>query len=106
MSQRGFPHAGHIFNEEVAASQETAESQADLLVLAQKYVIDRRPGLDQPFVPVFRILRVFRSRNYGTVHIPLSSMWLMTFHDVSGVYHPVEKPVYSSPCLNPDQQQP
>src|SRR5210317_1385557 len=103
MSQRGFSHAGHIFYEEVAAGQKAAECQADLLVLAQKYVIDRSPGFEQPFVAVFR---VFRSRNYGTVHIPLSSMWLMTFHDVSGVYHPVEKPVYSSPCLDPDQQQP
>src|SRR5210317_527891 len=69
MGKSGVTDAGYICDQQVAAGQQAAESQADLLVFPQQNGIDGSPGFKQSPMPVSC---AFLSRNDGAVHIPLS----------------------------------
>ncbi len=40
MRERGFAHAGNIFDQQMAARQEAGQAEADLIVLAQDHSVE------------------------------------------------------------------
>ena len=52
VSKRGFTHAGNVFNQQMAASEQAAQRQANLLVFAKQNAIEFVDDLIYRFVHI------------------------------------------------------